>query len=224
MRSLVPLVFLALAAFFVADGRRALELPIPRASGVTRADLHLGPPRVALADPPAIQNGPFRQTCSECHQIFPAPAVPHFPLLRHTHIRLDHGRNDRCDNCHARTNRDRLVLRDGAECGFDEVPLLCAQCHGTLYRDWQNGTHGRTGGSWDAASGQQVRLTCTQCHDPHAPAFAPFVPLAGPNTLRMGRAGEAGPEHAQAENPLERWKALLPAAGPLSAAPEEEQP
>jgi hypothetical protein len=215
VRSLVPLVFLALAAFFVADGRRALELPIPPASGVSVADLHLGPPRVPLAEPPTIQNGPFRQSCRECHQIFPTPEVPRSTRLQHTHIRLDHGRNDRCDNCHSRANRDRLVLRDGAERGYDEVPELCAQCHGTLYRDWQNGTHGRTSGSWDKSSGAQVRLTCTQCHDPHAPAFAPFVPLAGPNTLRMGRAAETEPGAAEAENPLERWKAHLLEENPV---------
>jgi hypothetical protein len=205
VRAVIPLVFLALAAWFVRDARRPVALPIPAPSGVTRADLALGPPREPLRDPPAIQNGPFRQTCRECHDIFPSPADPQASLFQHRHVVLDHGLNDRCYNCHRRENRDQLVLHDGRGIAFDQVALLCAQCHGPAWRDWQNGTHGRTSGFWDRTRGEPERLGCTQCHDPHAPAFPPYVPLPGPSTLRMGRAAEGGP-HARPENPLEKWK------------------
>lgn len=221
MRTLIPLVFLGLATYFVVDARRGLALPIPAASGVTRADLRLGPPREILADPPTIQNGPFRQTCQECHQIFPSPDVPRSPLLQHTHVVLAHGLNDRCYNCHSRHDRDRLILQDGSELGFDEVARLCAQCHGTLYRDWENGSHGRTTGYWDRSAGPAERLVCTQCHDPHAPAFPPLAPLAGPNTLRMGHPGSERP--GEPANPLERWKAPLRAEQPFRPPQEEEE-
>ena len=105
MRLLIPATFLALAAVFVLDARRGVRLPIPPSAGVSRADLHLGPPRAALSDPPTIQNGQFRQTCSECHALFPSPEVPRNPLLQHTHVVLDHGLNDRCYNCHSRARR-----------------------------------------------------------------------------------------------------------------------
>lgn len=222
MRSLVPLVFFVLAALLAFDSRREHLLPIPPVRGVTEAELHLGPPRAALGDPPTIQNGPFRQACSECHDLFPSPDVPRSPLLQHTHVVLDHGRNDRCYNCHAREQRDLLVLHDGSTLGYGAVENLCAQCHGTVFRDWQGGTHGRTSGHWDRAAGESVRLSCTQCHDPHAPAYPRFVPLPGPNTLRMGRrvSGETG--HQAAANPLEKWKAHLAVEEPPRPGLSEE--
>jgi hypothetical protein len=207
VRTLIPLVLFALAGFFVLESGRGVELPIPGPSGVKASDLHLGPPRQALQDPPQIQNGAFRQTCSECHALFPSPEVPRSPLLQHVGIVLNHGLNDRCYNCHALENRDLLVLRDGTTLGYGEVPRLCAQCHGTVYRDWQNGTHGRTNGYWDRTAGEPVRLSCTQCHDPHSPKYPRFVPLPGPNTLRMGAQDGGRESHAKKPNPLERWKA-----------------
>jgi hypothetical protein len=208
VRFVIPIVFIALAAWFALDARAGHSLPIPPPSGVAEADLELGPPRQALELPPAIQNGPFRQTCSECHDIFPSPELPRTPLIQHTHIVLDHGLNDRCYNCHAREDRDRLALYDGTTIGFEDVPRLCAQCHGPAWRDWQHGTHGRTSGFWDVTRGERVRLACTQCHDPHAPAFPAYAPLPGPNTLRMGHPS-TGEEHDEPVNPLEKWKAHL---------------
>jgi len=216
MRFLIPATFLALAAMFVLDARSGVALPIPPASGVVRADLHLGPPRIALTDPPTIQNGSFRQTCSECHALFPSPEVPRETLLQHTHIVLDHGLNDRCYNCHSRENRDVLVKHGGETLPFERAAELCAQCHGTVFRDWQDGTHGRTTGSWMTDAPAQRRLKCTECHDPHSPAFPRMEPLPGPNTLRMG-AQESAPHHGTPENPLEKWKA------PSAAAAESPQ-
>lgn len=211
MRFLIPATFLALAALFVLDARSGVALPIPPASGVVQADLQLGPPRVALSDPPTIQNGAFRQTCSECHALFPSPDVPRDPLLQHTHVVLDHGLNDRCYNCHSRENRDVLVKHGGETLGFERVPELCSQCHGTVYRDWQDGTHGRTTGSWMSDAPAQRRLRCTECHDPHSPAYPRMQPLPGPNTLRMGPQ-DSVQHHGVPENPLEKWKAPHDAA------------
>lgn len=70
--------------------------------------------------------------------------------------------------------------------------MVCAKCHGPVYRDWQNGSHGRINGYWDRSRGPQTRRRCIECHDPHAPPFAPLAPAPGPSTLRMG-APSGGP-------------------------------
>jgi len=213
MRFWIPATFLALAAVFVLDARRGVRLPIPPASGVVEADLALGPPRIALQTP-TMQNGRYLMACSECHALFPSPAVPRETLFQHTHIRLSHGLNDSCYNCHDRANRDALVVRGGETIGFERSVELCAQCHGLVFRDWQAGIHGRTSGSWETNSPDRRRLRCSECHDPHSPAFPPVVPLPGPSTLRMGPPSTPDP-HGQHENPLERWKA------PAGEPPEE---
>lgn len=162
-------------------------------------------------DPPTIPVGGFEHACNECHRLFASPAEEHFPLMQHTEIKFNHGLNNRCFNCHDRKNRERLAMRDGTLLTFEQVPSLCSQCHGTVYRDWQAGTHGKTMGSWDASTGMQRRLSCNECHDPHSPAYKPIAPLPGPNTLRMGdqsRHEEPPTRHM----PLRRW--LQPELGP----------
>lgn len=75
-----------------------------------------------------------------------------------------------------------------------DVVQLCAKCHGTIYRDWEAGVHGRQNGYWDAAKGEKTRLRCIQCHDPHSPQFKdmkPLPPLKYP--ARAANAPAAGP-------------------------------
>ena len=60
---------------------------------------------------------------------------------------------------------------------FDESFRLCGQCHGTIYRDWRKGIHGRRRGYWNGAKSY---LLCAHCHDPHAPKFADLEPLPPP--------------------------------------------
>ncbi len=96
------------------------------------------------------------------------------------------------------------MLHDGTRIGFNYAPRLCAQCHGTVFRDWERGTHGKTMGSWDADDPRRHRLACNDCHDPHSPAYPKFAPLPGPNTLRMGEQhGVTG--HSERHIPLQRW-------------------
>jgi hypothetical protein len=91
------------------------------------------------------------------------------------------------------------------ECfSFDDVPMLCAGCHGPTYRDWSKGIHGRTNGYWDTGRGVIRRLLCTQCHAPHAPAFAPMSLLPGPHTLRLEPDRRPAHEEQNRENPLRR--------------------
>lgn len=182
---LIGPAFLALAAWFMY-GPEPAQAPIPEPILVDANLVAPGARRTPMGDPPSVVVGTFSHACNECHRIFDSPGEQHRPMVQHTHISLRHGMNDSCFNCHHRKDREKLVLYSGETLSFAEVPRLCAQCHGTVYRDWQRGTHGKTLGSWDASSGRQVRLSCNDCHDPHAPAYPAIAPLPAPRTLRMG--------------------------------------
>lgn len=109
------------------------------------------------------------------------PARWHYddrPFSEHKDIKLEHGNNRFCLNCHHPTNRNAFVDYDGAEIAQADVVMLCAKCHGTIYRDWQAGVHGRQNGYWNRSMGEKTKLQCIQCHDPHSPKFKPMTPLA----------------------------------------------
>ena len=117
--------------------------------------------------------------CMECHKLFPARW--HYddrPFNEHKDVKLEHGNNRFCLNCHHPTNRNAFVDYDGAEIAQADVVKLCAKCHGTIYRDWQAGVHGRQNGFWNASMGDKTKLRCIQCHDPHRPKFKEMKPLA----------------------------------------------
>jgi hypothetical protein len=131
--------------------------------------------------------------CMECHKLLPAKWHHDHPFVEHQSIRLDHGNNRFCLNCHHPTNRNAFVDYDGSEIPETNVVLLCAKCHGPTYRDWEAGAHGRRNGHWDTKAGLQTRLRCIQCHDPHEPAFPtiqPMPPLRYPARAPQGHAGE----------------------------------
>ncbi len=190
-------VFLFVAAMFFTSSPRA-EVPLAQPVLVAKEKVAPGARRSPMGEPASVVVGGFTHSCNECHRIFESPSVQRGKRVQHTHITLRHGMNDNCFNCHHRTDREKLVLYTGETLSFEQVPRLCAQCHGTVYRDWQRGTHGKTLGSWDASSGKQVRLGCNDCHDPHAPAYPGFIPLPAPSTLRMGvQDSEGGHEHTR---------------------------
>lgn len=96
----------------------------------------------------------------------------------HDDIALDHGSKERwCFDCHNPDDRDRLRLASGESIDFDESYRLCGQCHGTIYRDWRQGIHGRREGYWNGAKSY---LLCAHCHNPHAPRYQPITPLPPP--------------------------------------------
>jgi hypothetical protein len=177
-------------ALFAGAGALALN-PVPFVSPVTPA-----PAAPAWAtDPtpvrrpklaPEYRVGVFTYQCSDCHRIIPSPQETHRTLGQHTEIHLSHGINTRCFNCHHRTQRDAFVDDLGEPIPWTEPQRVCAKCHGPVYRDWQAGSHGRVNGFWDRTRGPHTRRKCIECHDPHAPPFAPMRPAPGPNTLRMG--------------------------------------
>ncbi|MHC4427396.1 MAG: hypothetical protein ACYS0D_02180 [Planctomycetota bacterium] len=202
---LIGPVFLALAAWFWFS-RNDVSVPHTGAVEVARADITTRPMRQPLPDPPFIISGGYRLSCMECHRLMTPPVQPHPRLMQHRHIQLGHGVNDQCFNCHDRLDRERLLLRTGETVPFADAPRLCGQCHGTTWRDWQRGVHGRSNGYWDRSRGTLRRLSCVNCHDPHAPAFDPMVPLPGPRTLRMGEPDVAShTEQVHRHNPLRQW-------------------
>lgn len=130
--------------------------------------------------PLRLERTGFSYACMECHQSIETRRGPKRLLAEHEDIILDHGRNNDCLNCHHPENRDAYVDYADGEISSTAPQLLCAKCHGPTYRDWEAGIHGRRSGYWDTAVGEQHRLACIQCHDPHRPQFAPMAPMRGP--------------------------------------------
>jgi hypothetical protein len=115
--------------------------------------------------------------CMECHKLLPARWHYDRPMAEHQDVKLEHGNNRFCLNCHHATNRNAFADYDGSEIAQADVVQLCAKCHGPIYNDWQAGVHGRSNGYWDASQGTKTKLRCIQCHDPHQPKFQPMKPL-----------------------------------------------
>lgn len=148
-------------------------------------------PAVGLAADTHLDKTPVRKTkgldlikmgwtynCMECHKLLPARWSYDRPMAEHQDVHLEHGNNRFCLNCHHATNRNVFADYDGSEIAQSDVVLLCAKCHGTTYRDWKAGVHGRSNGFWKADLGNKTKLRCIQCHDPHSPKFPSITPLA----------------------------------------------
>ena len=141
--------------------------------------------------PPWSESGFF--PCSDCHSEM--EVNPEHRVLEEMHddIELVHGPTDRwCLDCHNPDDRDVLRLVNGRLISFDESYLLCGQCHGTIFRDWRQGIHGRRQGYWN---GGKSYLLCAHCHDPHAPAFHTIAPLPPP--VRPQFLAQAAQEEVQ---------------------------
>lgn len=92
-----------------------------------------------------------------------------------------------CLACHDPGDYDSLRRPDGISVPFQEVMQVCGQCHGPQTRDYRHGSHGGMTGFWDLSRGDRVRNGCTDCHDPHAPAYPRVLPVFPP---RDGRPSE----------------------------------
>jgi Zn finger protein HypA/HybF involved in hydrogenase expression len=102
----------------------------------------------------------------------------------HRNINLKHGKSQWCLNCHRTDERNYLRLINGDLISFEESYGLCGQCHGTEYRDWKLGIHGRRVGQWN---GRKLYLLCVYCHDPHSPKFRKIRPKDPPRPPEYGR-------------------------------------
>lgn len=129
--------------------------------------------------------------CKSCHEGTEAlQGNPAEKGVFHEKIQLKHGRNKQCFNCHHRMQPANFSDYDGTPIELSRIELLCAKCHGTTYRDWNNGAHGRRSGRWDAAKGKSNTTVCIACHDPHWPIFKPIKAAAAPHV--NPRTREAG--------------------------------
>lgn len=131
--------------------------------------------------------------CRACHgpeKDFPVNFKRTEALRVHTNLQLSHGGiRVWCLDCHHPYKRDFLLpLSDGRLIPFAESYRLCGKCHGTKFRDWRYGIHGRRVGSWD---GKKTYFLCTQCHNPHQPKFKSLKPLPPPAKPRTPKEKQA---------------------------------
>ena len=137
---------------------------------------------VSAADVPDffVPPPPFSEDifpCSECHADMEVNETRR-ELDFHEDIILHHAEEQRwCLDCHNPTDRDKLRLASGQLVSFETSYNLCGQCHGTIFRDWKAGVHGKRTGYWNGK--KQYRL-CVHCHNPHSPRFKPLEPLPPP--------------------------------------------
>jgi hypothetical protein len=127
--------------------------------------------------PPPFSKGIF--PCSQCHAGL-EPNPERRELMFHTEIAegFDHAEEQRwCLDCHNPNDRDKLRLVSGKLISFEESYDLCGQCHGTIFRDWKAGVHGKRTGEWN---GKKKYRLCVNCHYPHWPKFQGFKPLPPP--------------------------------------------
>jgi hypothetical protein len=177
-------------------------IPITEPVSVSKEDIATTPRFTTMGDDAMAVVAGFKRNCMDCHEIIDGKPRNE-DLLQHKNIHMDHGLNGRCINCHDPKDRDKLILRDGKNVGYSQSPLLCAQCHGTTYRQWQRKVHGKTLGYWDSSKGEAKTLLCVECHNPHSPRYAPMTPLPAPNTLRMGdQSGGVHHEEGDKRSPL----------------------
>jgi hypothetical protein len=136
---------------------------------------------------PPFSEGIF--PCMQCHEGIPPNTERRALEGMHSDIVLHHDEEHRwCLDCHDANNRDQLRLASGAPVPFTESYRLCGQCHGTQYRDWRSGIHGKRTGYWD---GSKRYLLCVNCHNPHSPRFASLQPLPPPIRPQFLRGGGA---------------------------------
>lgn len=125
--------------------------------------------------PPPFSEGIF--PCSNCHAGMEANTNRR-ELTYHENIKLKHAEDQRwCLDCHNPTDRDTLRSAGGKPISFTESYYLCGQCHGTHFRDWKAGVHGKRTGFWN---GKKEYRLCVHCHNPHQPRFKSLQPLPPP--------------------------------------------
>ncbi len=132
--------------------------------------------------------------CRACHgpeKDFPVNFKRREALLVHRNIQLNHGGvRVWCLDCHHPDKRNYLLpLSDGKLITFEHSYLLCGKCHGTKFRDWRNGIHGKRTGFWN---GKKQYLLCTNCHNPHQPKYLPIPPMPPPKKPRTPKENVSG--------------------------------
>jgi len=197
----VSLAILALTAGAVvlSSCPEALKFPVPDTlykRDVSGGLFDITPVRGAVR-PLRLHRDGDEYECTTCHDTFAGDQNEAALKDEHKDISFDHGLNQRCLNCHNAKNCQTYVNYDGSEIPTDQPTRLCAKCHGPLYREWLIGIHGRTNGYWDPSRGEQKKLDCIQCHDPHHPRFQPMTPEPPPLLTRFDTRPLGGPANGQ---------------------------
>jgi hypothetical protein len=144
-------------------------------TGGARAEEAAIPDKEYMVPKPPFTEGIY--PCSQCHASMPVNTQRR-ELSFHTEIQLQHATKQRwCLDCHNPTNRDVLRLANGDTVPFEKLYNLCGQCHGTTFRDWKVGLHGKRTGMWN---GEKMYRLCVNCHNPHSPRFKQLEPLPPP--------------------------------------------
>jgi hypothetical protein len=180
LNKFITILIVVLMAFFLSLSTRALsseshKTEKPKTSKIPK---NYETPKY-FVPPPPFSEGIF--PCSDCHEDM--DVNPERRELEDEHVEIsemfNHASDQRwCLDCHNPDNRDVLRLANGDLVSFEESYNLCGQCHGTIFRDWKAGIHGKRTGEWNGK--KQYRL-CVQCHNPHSPKFKPIKPLPPPN-------------------------------------------
>jgi hypothetical protein len=129
---------------------------------------------------------PLRVPCRDCHSLPIAEERKHDASLLeafHRGLVVNHG-DLGCGACHAAERPDALALAGGETIPMQDAMRLCAQCHGTQYRDYRRSAHGGASGYWDRSRGPRLRNHCVDCHDPHAPSYVGALPAFPPRDRR----------------------------------------
>ena len=128
-------------------------------------------PKLLIPHTPSPKNFP----CSKCHRHIKPNREKRTLELSHAEISLRHAEEQRwCLDCH---DGDKLRLPNGELVDYDRSYILCGQCHGTVFRDWKAGIHGKRTGSWN---GERYYRLCVSCHDAHRPKYKPIEPKPAP--------------------------------------------
>lgn len=136
-----------------------------------------GAPRVVVGTHP-ISGEPLTASCTTCHNTREPDAshgAGNLPKAFHQGLTFNHDHLS-CLACHDAKNYDQLHLADGSAVKFESAMNLCAQCHSKQKEAYDHGAHGGMNGYWDLSRGPRTRHSCTDCHDPHAPAFPQMQP------------------------------------------------
>lgn len=131
------------------------------------------------------KGNPVMVSCATCHDTRdPKFGTNDAAMLDgfHKGMKYAHGAQS-CLSCHNAEDYNMLKSADGRPVDFSHSMQLCAQCHGPQYRDYRNGSHGGMTGHWDLKKGPRERMHCTNCHDPHMPAYPKVMPVFPPKPV-----------------------------------------
>lgn len=180
-----PLLAALLFGFLGAACQRDKPQPFapPSRQEANSVTIHSPAKLTSIATGERDVNGrPVRVSCDTCHSLRDSGPLPQRAEDLdefHSGLKFVHGTLT-CGSCHQAGQHDILRLADGRSIPMQDAMTLCAQCHGSQYRDYTRGAHGGMTGHWDLSKGPRLRNHCVDCHDPHAPRYVGMQPVFKP--------------------------------------------